>query len=203
MGELLAFGLTAFISIFAIINPLSTIGLFLSLTKNDPPDEKAKIAFRTSLVAFSVLVFFALTGFLIFQIYNITLDAFRIAGGMVLLVIGMRMLFPSASQHAPQYSGQVYIVPLGIPLTSGPGSITTVVVLASQATNFWMEVTLWVAVFLACAANYMVLRFSRHIQHLLGNEGVSALVKIVGLLVCAVGVQFMINGLKVAFPVLA
>ena len=202
MGDLLTFGLAAFISVFVIVNPLSTIGLFLSLTKNDAPDEKAKIAFKTSLVAFCVLVFFALSGFFVFQLYNITIEAFRIAGGIVLLVIGMRMLFPSVSQHAPQYSGQIYIVPLGIPMTSGPGAITTVVVLASQATNFGLEVTLWVAIFLACAINYIILRFSRHIQRVLGNEGVSALIKIVGLLVCAVGVQFMITGLNVAFPIL-
>jgi len=203
MGDLLAFGISAFISVFAIMNPLSTIGLFLSLTKNETPEEKGKIAFRTSLVAFCVLVFFSITGFLVFQIYGITIEAFRIAGGIVLLILGMRMLFPPAQTGTPQYSGQIYIVPLGIPMTSGPGAITTVIVLASQATNFWMEAVLWIAVFCACTLNYLVLKFSRGISQVLGSEGVTALIKIMGLLVCAVGVQFMINGLKVAFPLLA
>jgi len=204
MNETLVYFATAFISVLAIMNPLSTIGLFLSLTKNNPPVEKAKIAFKTSLVAFCVLIFFAISGFFVFQIYGITIEAFRIAGGLVLLVIGLRMLYPSAATSASQYEGgQIYIVPLAIPMSSGPGAITTVVVLASQATNFWLEVALWSAIFLACAINYIVLRFSRHISKLLGSEGVAALIKIMGLLVCAVAVQFVITGLKAAFPILA
>jgi multiple antibiotic resistance protein len=200
------FFITCFISIFAIINPLSTIGLLLSLTKNAQPSERNSIVFRSSFVAFIVLVVFALSGFLIFQLYSITIEAFRIAGGIILLVIGMRMLFPphESAHGGGEYAGkQVYIVPLAIPMTSGPGAITTSVVLASQATDAWMEVMLFAALFAACALNYIILRFSYRIQKVLGSEGVAALVKIMGLLVCAVGVQFMINGLKVAFPILA
>jgi multiple antibiotic resistance protein len=200
-----AFFLTAFISVLAIVNPLSTVGLLLSLTKNAHPRERNKISFNASLLALCVLIFFSLTGFLVFQLYSITIDSFRIAGGMVLLVIGMRMLFPPKSTgHTEDYAGQqIYIVPLGIPMTSGPGAITTVVVLASTATGVWQEFSLWLAIFLACAVNYVVLRFSSIIQRTLGNEGVSALVKIMGLLVCAVGVEFMIRGIKVVFPILA
>lgn len=204
MNDPLTYFATSFISILAIMNPLSTIGVFLSLTKNNPPEEKAKIAFKTSLMAFCVLIVFAITGFLIFQIYGITIEAFRIAGGLVLLVIGLRMLYPQTSSGTtPPEGGQIYIVPLAIPMSSGPGAITTVVVLASQATDFWMELSLWIAIFLSCTINYIVLRFSRNISRVLGSEGVAALIKIMGLLVCAVAVQFVITGLKVAFPVLA
>ena len=199
-----AFFISCFISVLAIVNPLSTVGLLLSLTRNVHPDERNRIVFLSSLIALLVLVVFALSGFLIFQVYSITIEAFRIAGGIVLLVIGMRMLFPSASVTHGDFAGkQIYLVPLAIPMTSGPGAITTVVVLASQAGTVWMEISLFAAIFFACAVNYIVLRFSSIIQRTLGNEGVAALVKIMGLLVCAVGVQFMINGLKVAFPILA
>jgi len=122
----------------------------------------------------------------------------------VLFYIGMRMLFPPAGEEHRHVPGaQVYLVPLAIPLTSGPGAITTVVVLASQAQNFWLELALWAAIFSACAVNYFVLRHSDVIVRKLGHTGVSSLVKIMGLLVCAVGVQFVITGLKAAFPLLA
>jgi multiple antibiotic resistance protein len=201
-----AFFITAFISVLAIINPLSTVGLLLSLTRNAHPKERNAIVFRSSLAAFVVLVVFAISGFLIFQVYSITLEAFRIAGGAVLLVIGMRMLFPSheTAHNGGDYAGkQIYLVPLAIPMTSGPGAITTTVVLASQAVSLWQEFSLFAAIFAACTVNFLVLRFSSIIQRTLGSEGVAALIKIMGLLVCAVGVQFMINGLKVAFPILA
>ncbi|MCX6769758.1 MAG: NAAT family transporter [Candidatus Micrarchaeota archaeon] len=201
-----AFFVTAFIAVLVIINPLSTVGLLLSLTRNAHPKERNTIVFRSSLVAFCVLVIFALSGFLIFQLYSITIEAFRIAGGVVLLVIGMQMLFPKheSAHGTTDYAGkQIYLVPLAIPMTSGPGAISTVVVLASQATGLVQEFSLWIAIFAACAVNYIVLRFSSAINRTIGHEGVAALVKIMGLLVCAVGVQFMINGLLVAFPILA
>ena len=204
MDPILEFGLACFISMLVIINPLSTIGVFLSLMRNVHPPERHKVAFNSSLVAFCVLIFFALTGFLVFQIYGITLEAFRIAGGVVLLILGMQMLFPKQEQHgSPRTLAQAYLVPLAIPMTSGPGAITTAVVLASQAKNFWFESALWIAIFAACLVNYLVLRFSDLINREIGESGVAALIKVMGLLVCAVGVQFMITGMKAAFPILA
>jgi len=199
------FFLTSFISIIIIINPLSTIGLFLSLTKNDREEERRKIAFMCSLTAFYVLVFFALTGYLVFQLYSITIEAFRIAGGLVLLVIGMRMLFPQNGHEKAMHATatQAFIVPLAIPMTSGPGAITTAVMLSSQITDPWLEIALWVAIMVACAINYVVLRYAGTIDRKLGPAAVASLIKIMGLMVCAVGVQFMITGLKGAFPLLS
>lgn len=204
MDDLSAFFATSFISVLAIINPLSTIALYLSLTRDESREKRSATAFRTSLFAFCVLVFFALSGFFIFQVYGITVEAFRIAGGLILLLIGMRMLFPSIFPQ-PQHSAgrQIYVFPLAVPMTSGPGAITTVVVLASQAQNFWFAAVLWAAIFLACAVNFLVLRFSGSIERWMGREGIAVTVKIMGLLVCAVAVQFVITGLKAAFPLLS
>lgn len=197
------FGLTAFISIFAIINPFSTIGLFISLTKGQKESVKHRTAFMTSVVAMVVLIVFAISGFFIFQIYSITIEAFRIAGGIVLFIIGYRMLFRQEGDgKSAQDIGQAYIVPLAIPMTSGPGAITTTVVLASQAVTLWHEFALWIAIFAACAINYFVLRHSDIIDRKLGKEGVAAMNKVMGLLVCALGVQFIIVGLRAAFPIL-
>lgn len=199
------FFITAYISILAIMNPLSTVGVLLSLTKNASGKQRDRVALRSSVFALGVLAVFTLSGFLIFQVYSITIDAFRIAGGIILLVIGMRMLFPAdEASHRGDFGGKdIYIVPLGIPMTSGPGTITTAVVLASQAASVLDEAMLIAAIAAACLTNYLVLREAGEVQKRLGKDGVSALIKIMGLLVCAVGVQFVINGLRAAFPLLA
>ncbi len=198
-----AFAFTAFISILAITNPFSTIGIFLSLTKGQKNQEKSRVAFLTSIVAFVVLIIFAVSGFFIFQIYSITIESFRIAGGLILFIIGTRMLFTSETSGKGSLNvAQAYVVPLAIPMTSGPGAITTTVVLASQAVTLWHEFALWCAIFLACAINYFVLKHSDVIDRTLGKEGVGAMTKIMGLLVCALGVQFVITGVRAAFPIL-
>ena len=204
MDPQFTFFITSFISMMVIINPFSTIGTLISLTKGTTPHARNHAAFMSSAVAFCVLVFFALSGFLIFQLYSITLEAFRIAGGMVLLIIGLKMFTPEDKKvKHPAFDRHSFVVPLAIPMTSGPGSITTAVVLAGQASDAWYAFALWMAILAACAINYLVLRFSTRIQHAIGEDGTEAMTKIMGLLVCAVGVQFIITGLKVAFPLLA
>ncbi len=196
--------LTSLVAILVIINPLSTIGIFLSLTKGQKAAEQNRVAFLTSLVAFIILFFFALTGLWLFKIYSITIDSFRIAGGIALLIIGLRMLFPPPEQKSRDVRKDlIYIVPLAIPMTSGPGAISTVVLLAGQVAGLWQEFLLWAAVFAACSINYLVLRFSEKIDRILGQEGLTALIRIMGLIVCAIGVQFITTGLAAVFPKLA
>jgi len=197
--------ITMLIPILVIMNPISTIGIFLSLTKNIHYEERHKIAFRTSLVAFCVLFFFALTGFGVFQIYSITIDSFRIAGGIALMAIGLNMLFPPKVQNkkTPDAISQIYIVPLAIPMTSGPGAITTTVILSGNIPDLWHQFIFWGAIFTACLINYLVLRFSEVIDRYLGREGLSAVLKIMGLLVCSIAVEFIVVGLKTVFPILA
>ncbi len=194
---------TSLVAILAIINPLSTIGIFLSLTKGQKTHEQNQIAFRTSLVAFCVLFFFALSGLWLFKIYSITLDSLRIAGGIALLIIGLRMLFPDGENRKHDVRKDlIYIVPLAIPMTSGPGAISTVVVLAGQVSGLRQEFNLWLAIFAACAVNYVVLRFSERIMNVVGKEGLSALIRVMGLIVCSIAVQFITTGLLAAFPAL-
>ena len=196
--------LTSLVAILVIINPLSTIGIFISLTKGQKPHAQNRVAFRTSLVAFGVLFFFALTGLWLFKIYSITIDSFRIAGGIALLIIGLRMLFSTREKKSRDVKKDlIYIVPLAIPMTSGPGAISTVVLLAGQVSGLLESFTLWAAIFAACAINYVVLRFSEKILKVLGEEGLAALIRIMGLIVCAIGVQFITTGLAAVFPGLA
>ncbi|PIT84564.1 hypothetical protein COU37_02695 [Candidatus Micrarchaeota archaeon CG10_big_fil_rev_8_21_14_0_10_45_29] len=200
--ELWGYFLASLISIVIIINPFSTVGVFLSLTKGERRQERHRIAFLSSLVAFCILFFFALTGFWIFQVYSITIDSFRIAGGIALLALGLNMLFPKDEEHPHAHHDQVYIVPLAIPMASGPGAITATIVLAGNAFDLWHQFMLWIALFLGCAFNYVVLRFSENIDRLLGKEGIGAMIRIMGLLIASLGVEFVITGLRAAFPIL-
>lgn len=199
------FFILVFVPLMAIINPLSTIGIFLSLTKGLVREERHKIAFRTSIVAFCILFFFAVSGFWIFNIYSITIDSFRIAGGIALLTIGMHMLFPPKGEHkgADDGGSQIYIVPLAIPMTSGPGAITTTIILSGNIPDLWHQFMFWGAIFCACTINYLALRFSENIDRLVGKEGIAALVKIMGLVVCSIAIEFITAGLKHVFPILA
>jgi len=196
--------LVSLIPIVVIINPLSTIRIFLSLTRGMVREKKHDVAFLSSIVAFFILLFFAITGFWVFQLYSITVEAFRIAGGVALLAIGMDMLFPLRHEEkdSADFNAQIYIAPLAIPMTSGPGAITTTVILASGVPDILHQIVFCAAILAACAINYVALRFSENIDRVLGKEGLRALIKIMGLIVCLIAVQFIITGLKAVFPVL-
>lgn len=201
--NILGYFVSSFIALVVLINPISTIGVFLTLTKKWSKEKQYRTAFLASLTAFCILFFFAITGFWIFKIYSITIDAFRIAGGIALLIIGMNMLFPKDNEqkHEADFE-QIYIVPLAIPLASGPGAITATIVLAGQVPSIIHEFAFWAAIFCACVLNYVALRFSHKIDRFLGNDGLLAMLKIMGLLVSSIGVQFILEGLKQVFPIL-
>lgn len=199
------FFMTAFFAVLVIVNPFSTIGVFLTMTKSLGAAERHRIVLLSTITALCVLLIFSISGFWIFQLYSITIDAFRTAGGIALFAIGFRMLFGEA-RGVPARKGAhstIYLFPLAIPLTSGPGAITTVVVLASNVQSFMHEAALWAAIAAAMVANYAVLVFSERIEKILGSEGLTVLTKLMGLMVCSTAVQFIATGLKALFPVLS
>jgi multiple antibiotic resistance protein len=203
MQDLLNYAFSSFLSLAVIMGPLSTMSVFLSLTKGMKKSEKYRIAFLTSVTCFLLLVFFAITGYWIFQLFSITLDSFRIAGGLALTAIGFRMLFPDESHHTHGNTfGQIYIVPLGIPMSAGPAAMTATVVLAGNAISIFHTLTLIFSIFFASSLIYYTLKFSERIDKFLGKDGKVAMVKIMGLIVIAVAIEFIVTGLKAHFPVL-
>lgn len=192
-----AFALLCFSSLFTVIDPLATTPVFASMTQGRSSAEARSIAVRACLVALGVLVVFALSGAFVFKMFGITLDAFRIGGGIVFLTLGLPMMGSHDEAHAsPSAPKDPAIVPLGVPLIAGPGAITTVMVLMGQATSVAHSAALLVALLLAIAAACGVLMLSPFVTRYLGKAGLALVTKVMGLIVVVIGIQFMIDGAR-------
>jgi len=161
------------------------------------------MAWKASITALVVLSAFAIAGQYIFKMFGITLPAFEIAGGIILLLIGLDMLEAkrSPTQESDEETTEAAqkedagIVPLGIPMLAGPGSITSVMVLVGQAENRWQMVAILVSIFITAAICYLVLGNSDRVARAMGETGVRILVRIMGLLLVALAVQYFVNGM--------
>lgn len=201
----LQFSLVAFSSIFFLVDPFAAVPTFLGLTGNASVLERKRMARRAAWTCFVVLSAFAAAGSLIFKLFGITMPAFEIAGGLILLLIGLEMLQAqrSATQEVPgevQEAAQredVGVIPLGIPMLAGPGAISTVMVLMGQSPRWWQAVPVFFAIAVSALASYAVLAAAGRVRQMLGETGIRILMRLMGLLLTAVAVQFMVNGLAV------
>lgn len=197
------FSLLALSSIFFLVDPFAMLPSFLAITNGAEPQKRRRMAYRASLTCFVVLTTFALAGRLIFRMFGITLPAFEIAGGLILLLIGLDML--EAKRSATQESSDeteeaaskedASIVPLGIPMLAGPGAISSVMVIVGQASTTWQMVAILIAIAVTAVASFFVLSGADRVQRLLGETGIRILVRIMGLLLVALAMQFFVNGL--------
>lgn len=202
--DLPAFALLCFTSLLAIINPLSATPMYLALTQGYSAERRRQTLRSAILTAFLVLVVFALLGGTIFQLFGITLDAFRIAGGIIFFGIGTDMLQAKRSRVKATEEEEaeaatkeaVGITPLGIPMITGPGAITTVMVLMTQANTVPRVATVFVATVAVLAIAYVVLGAAPRILHFFGQTGLNVMTRIMGLLVTVIGVQFIIDGAR-------
>jgi len=202
MATIIEYFLIAIVGMFVIVNPLTTAFVFASLTSDSDEKERESIARRAVVTSTAMLFTFALLGSLIFQLFGITLAAFRIAGGMILFGIAMGMLRKS---EAPDHSASdakptgkvaedIAIVPLAIPFISGPGAIATAMILTSEAPDPWNALVVFLAIILTTVSCYFTMVHSRHVVKWLGESGRRVLTKIFGLILAVIAVQFVING---------
>ncbi len=203
-NPLAAFALLCFSSFLAIINPLSAAPMYLALTEGMTGQERRKVLRAAMLTALVVLVVFALLGRTIFGLFGITINAFRIAGGLIFFGIGMDMLQAKRSrgkatpEEESEASGraQVGITPLGIPMIAGPGAITTVMVLMTQATTpIRVGVVLGAAVLTLLVA-WAALSAAPRLLGFFGQTGLNVMTRIMGLLVTVIAVQFVVDGAR-------
>ena len=203
-AALLQFSLVAFSSIFFLVDPFAAIPPFLVMTAGSSASERRRMAKRASITCFIVLSTFALTGSLIFKLFGITLPALKIAGGLLLFLIGMEMIQAkqSGTKEAPGETEEacqkedVGIIPLGIPLLAGPGAISSVMVLMGQSPNWWQAAPIFIAIGFTSIAAFLILAMADRIRKLLGETGIHILMRLMGLLLTALAVQFIINGLR-------
>jgi len=197
------FSVLALSSIFFLVDPFAALPTFLAVTAGADAQRRRKMAWKASVTALVVLSAFAVAGQYIFKMFGITLPAFEIAGGVILLLIGLDMLEAkrSPTQESSEESAAAAlkedagIVPLGIPMLAGPGAITSVMVLVGQADTRLKMVAILASIFITAVICYLVLGHSDRVARALGETGVRILVRIMGLLLVALAVQYFVNGM--------
>jgi len=203
LTDLLQFSFVALTSIFFLVDPIAAVPAFLIITAHAGAQQRRRMARRAALTCFVVLSSFTVAGTLIFKLFGITLPAFKIAGGLILLLIGMDMLQARRSQtkETPTETEEsadkedVGIIPLGIPMLAGPGSISTVMVLMGGSPQWWYALPIIAAIALTAASSFWILAAADRVRGYLGETGIRILTRMMGLLLTAIAVQFMLNGL--------
>ena len=211
MDSLFAFFVTAFVSLFVTLDPIGNVPIFLSITPHNSEAERASMVTRAVLVVFVVLVVFALCGNLIFRFFGVTIEAFRIVAGLLLLKIAFDMMEakPARVRHTPEEDAEgmkredIAIIPLAIPLLSGPGTISSVVALTGQVSKSPSVIPMFGILLLAIALNvviaFLALRSATPITRLLKETGMRVFTRVMGLILAAIAVQFVLTGIKEAF----
>jgi multiple antibiotic resistance protein len=205
MPEDIRFGTVAFTSLLAILNPLSTLPMYVALTANFDRARRANTVRRAVFTAFTVTVAFALAGRYILRFFGITTHAFQIAGGIIFFTIGWDMLqarrsrVKTTEEEESEYAvkDDIAIIPLGMPSLAGPGTITTVIALDSQARTFTQTASIYVSIFLVVLIAWVVLSAAPYLVRRLGQTGMNIFTRVMGLLVMVIGAQFVINGVTV------
>ncbi len=190
----LDFAILAFSSLIAVLEPFSTTAVYATLTKDMNSDQKKRIVRRSAIVSFVVMIFFAFTGHLVFRVFGITLPAFQIAGGILLVLVALEMLRPGEMGASSHEGEDIAIVPLAFPLTSGPGSITTVILLVSRADNLSQTFVVPLAIFVGVLFTYLALTFSTGLFKRFGNQGLRVVTALMAIIVLAIAVQFILDG---------
>jgi multiple antibiotic resistance protein len=201
--QVLEFALLAATSIFFLVDPFTVIPLFLAITADSPPQERRFMARRAAWTCAIVLATFAFAGSLIFKMFGITLPAFKIAGGIILLQIGLDMLQArqSSTKSTPEETEEgaakrdASIIPLGMPMLAGPGAISTVMVLIGESHSIWQHAVIYSTIAATAFASFLILSGAGRVQRYLGETGIRILMRLMGLLLVALAVQFVANGL--------
>jgi multiple antibiotic resistance protein len=212
-GDVLSFALLAISSILIIVNPLGATMIYVSLTTNLDKPMRDSIARDSCRFAIIILLFVAVLGAWILQLFGISLEAFRIAGGILLFGIGMEMVYARTSRTkltaTEKYESRdmedIAIMPIAIPMIAGPGAITTTIVLMNEAvvlTPLAVGVV-FLSLILSIVITYYMMKNSEYIMSKVGQREYRAINRLMGMLLIAIAVQFVLTGIRTAFPLLA
>ena len=191
-------------TLFAVINPLGITPIFVAMTEKYDSETRSKIARKGIITGSVILIVFTLLGSIIFQFYGITVEAFQIMGGIIFFRSGMRMLDAKVGRSRTTESereefkdtDEIAISPIGVPLITGPGAITGVVILSGKApTNFSVLVLLF-SVIISMFIFYFILKAGNYIGQKIGIAGMRVIERMMGLILMVIAVQFIINGVE-------
>jgi len=208
LSEYINFTLFAFAALFFIIDPVGNVPLFLAITRQNNFNERKQIVKKASFACSLILIFFLFTGNLILELFHITIGAFKIAGGIIIFIISIQMLFvfkpgqktsPLEEEEAREKE-DVSIFPLAIPFLSGPGAIATVILLRSNCQNLIHYLVIFGVIVIVSILTYFILKESQYLMKFLGQTGINILTRLMGLILSVIAVQFAIDGIKMVLP---
>jgi len=202
MNELITFSILAFSTLFTLINPIGLTAVYLSIVEPFGTKERNKIALKGTMTAFTILIVFSLVGDFIFSFYGITVSAFKIAGGILFFRTGILMLearisrsrsTPKEEEEAGTKEGIAY-TPIGMPIIAGPGAITSVMILSSEATKWDFKLLLFGVIAVVLFLTYLIFQGADYLTRRFGTTGLRIVQRIMGLILMVIAVQFVIDG---------
>lgn len=199
------------IALFAIVNPIGSVPIFISATDGWPDKDRARTAKTIAITVFLVLTGSAFFGDRILDFFSISIASFQVGGGILLLLIAISMMHgkQSYTRQTPEEAVAVAeretiaIVPLSIPLLAGPGAISSMVIAAQQNSSLWGHVSLALPIVVVCILIWVTLRLSASIAHKFGTIGINIVTRLMGLILAAMAVEFIAHGITGLFPKLA
>jgi multiple antibiotic resistance protein len=202
MTEIIAFGILSFTSFFTLINPFGTMPIFMTMTAELDVQQRTRTAKKASLVSFITIIIFAFSGQLLFNFFGISVNSFRIVGGVIFFLMGMDMLQARLGKvkvkesEVKSYVDDISITPLAIPMICGPGALTNAIVMMEDANSVGKQIALIISVFLVMILTFLILYSSSRIIKILGQTGINVMMRLMGLIVMVIAVEFFFAGLR-------
>lgn len=208
MGALILLTLKTVISFLAVMDPVGAIPIFIGITPHNTEEERRHMVTRACIVTLLVLLFFAFTRNWLFNFFGFTLAAFKLAGGLVLLLLSYDMLNAkeAGAKNSTEEEDEGYakddisITPLAIPLLAGPAMITTVILGFGEAPDWQHSLVVGISIVLCTFASWLILRASSYISRFLGATGIKFVTRTMGMLLASIAIQFCADGLLTLFP---
>jgi len=202
-----AFFVFALTSIFVIVNPVGAMFTFMSLTSDRDYKERVKIGSRSVLIAFLVAIVFAIGGEIILRFFGVTVDSLRVAGGIILFKVALDMVyaktsgesFSEAERKDAKEREDISVFPVAMPLLTGPGTITTVIVVIRSVPSIELKMLALLAMFATFLITFLMFRFSNELSKILGVTVTLVFTRIMGLLLGAIAINFLATGIKNIF----
>jgi multiple antibiotic resistance protein len=201
MTDTIAFGFLAFTSFFTLLNPLGTMPIFITMTADLDEKDRTYTAKKASIVSFFTLLVFTILGQVLFNFFGISVNSFRIVGGVIFFIMGMDMLHARLAHvkikesEVKTYVKDISITPLAIPMICGPGAITNAIVMMEDADSIAKKGILLAAISIVMLLTYFILYSSSRIIKILGETGINVMMRLMGLIVMVIAVEFFFSGL--------
>lgn len=201
LSDLALFFVGTLVSLFSIVDPLMAVPVFVSATQHDTPAQRTLLARRAATFVLCILLVFFISGSLILKFFGISIDALRIAGGLMILSSAYGMLNQKSrlqpeEEREAEEKEDIAFSPMAMPLLSGPGAIAVIIGLTSDAKTVWHYLSIILVIFIVSQACFWVLRIAPQILEKLGPTMVKAFTRIMGFILLCVGVQFIVNGVQ-------